>query len=63
LAGVLEEEAITGKKGREEEEKREGKRRKKRIERRSAVGFFFGFFLNLEERTMVESVWGLNQDH
>jgi hypothetical protein len=40
LAGVLEEEAITGKKGREEEEKRGGKRRKKRIER-SCRGFFF----------------------
>jgi hypothetical protein len=43
LAGVLEEEAITSKKGREEEEKREGKGRKKRIKRRerSCRGFFW----------------------
>ena len=33
-AWVFEEEAITGKKGREKEEKREGKGRKKRMERK-----------------------------
>ena len=60
MAGVLEEEAITGKKGREEEEKREGKGRKKR---KKLSWVFSGFFLNLEEKTMIESVWGLNQDH
>ena len=61
LAWVLEEEAMTDKKGREEEEKREGKGRKKRIERKRATVSFFGFSLNLEKRTMVEEVWSHNR--
>ena len=49
-AWVLEEEAMTGRKRREEEEKREGKGRKKRIERREkSYRELFWVFSELEK--------------